>query len=384
MNQFFAHIPYSKERQMGLKAHGVKSTFIVQKKASLYDWEELQKWIDLNQGEWILSVSSFESGFCFLGLDAHQEDNLNAPALVWVVPEKIEILSAPETITPIQSNSSWHFSEGETQNEYIQNLDKIKNHLLRGDFYETNYCTLLQSKEYCNEPYEHWKIRYQAHPSPHAAYFQWNDIHLLCLSPERFIKKQKSTLISQPIKGTIQRKKNKEEDQKVIEWLTHSQKDKSENTMIVDLVRNDMSKIAQKNSVVVPELCAIYTFPTLHHMISTIQCEIKSNTHVIEIFKALFPMGSMTGVPKKISVQKMNEMEKKPRGWYSGTCGWMSPDGNFDFNVIIRSIVYNKSTGESKIGIGSAITLASDFKSEWAECKLKARSLTSPQLANEN
>jgi para-aminobenzoate synthetase component 1 len=191
-------------------------------------------------------------------------------------------------------------------------------------------------------------------------------------------------LISQPIKGTIQRKKNKEEDQKVIEWLTHSQKDKSENTMIVDLVRNDMSKIAQKNSVVVPELCAIYTFPTLHHMISTVQCEIKSNTHVIEIFKALFPMGSMTGVPKKISVQKMNEMEKKPRGWYSGTCGWMSPDGNFDFNVIIRSIVYNQSTGESKIGIGSAITLASDFKSEWAECKLKARSLTSPQLANEN
>jgi para-aminobenzoate synthetase component 1 len=226
--------------------------------------------------------------------------------------------------------SSWDMS---LINTHIKNENRI-------DIYETNYCMQLQSKAQCEEPYQHWLYLYQKNPAPHAAYFKWNQFHLMCLSPERFIKKIGSRLISQPIKGTTARQDDSTKNQEAIASLLNNPKERSENTMIVDLVRNDMSKIAQSKSVEVTELCGIHSFSTLHHMISTIECSTYPNTSLVQIFQALFPMGSMTGVPKKSAVSITHQLEQNSRGWYSGTCGWIDPEGNFDFNVIIRSIIF--------------------------------------------
>ncbi len=184
-------------------------------------------------------------------------------------------------------------------------------------------------------------------------------------------------MISQPIKGTAARQDNSTKNKEAIASLLNNPKERSENTMIVDLVRNDMSKIAQSKSVEVTELCGIHSFSTLHHMISTIECNAQPNTSLVRIFQALFPMGSMTGVPKKSAVSITHLLEQNARGWYSGTCGWIDPEGNFDFNVIIRSIIFDEQERIAKIGIGSAITLQSNFLSEWDECWLKAQSLLS-------
>jgi para-aminobenzoate synthetase component 1 len=201
---------------------------------------------------------------------------------------------------------------------------------------------------------------------------------LLCLSPERFFQIRGNQLISQPIKGTIKRGASESEDLALKEALLQSPKERNENVMIVDLVRNDLSQMATKGSVKVDELYGIYTFPKLHHMISTVSCILPENHNAASTFQSIFPMGSMTGVPKRKAVDLMHQYEKSARGWYSGSVGFIEPNGNADFNVIIRSIHYNQKINLAKIGIGSAITLQSDPQSEWKECWLKAQSLIQP------
>jgi para-aminobenzoate synthetase component 1 len=377
MNSFFAHLPPSKERKIGLIAKGVKDYFCIEKMANSQDWQSLQFWIDQNKGKYIIAISSYESSFAELKIENQKKDLLETPALIWVVPEEVELLSEAHSLPANNTCLEALFEATESKKEYLDRLHTIQQHLLRGDIYETNYCMQLQSKAQCEEPYQHWLYLYQKNPAPHAAYFKWNQFHLMCLSPERFIKKNGSRLISQPIKGTTARQDDSTKNQEAIASLLSNPKERSENTMIVDLVRNDMSKIAQSKSVEVTELCGIHSFSTLHHMISTIECGTRPNTSLVQIFQALFPMGSMTGVPKKSAVSITHQLEQNSRGWYSGTCGWIDPEGNFDFNVIIRSIIYDEQERIAKIGIGSAITLQSNFLSEWDECWLKAQSLLS-------
>ncbi len=376
MNTFLAHFPATHERPWNIIAKGEKSAFIMEDTARKEDWEKLQAWIHQHKGQWIFALSSFESGFPFLKITAHKKDVIACPSLVWIVPEEIDI-SKELTFIENQSNAhQWRFEATETKEEYLQNLHAIQQELLRGNFYETNYCMQLIAKGVEENVYSIWKSLFEKNPAPHSVYWQWNQLHLLCLSPERFIQKRDTDLLSQPIKGTAARAEKHSDDLENKNRLYSSRKERSENTMIVDLVRNDMSKIAQKGSVKVPALCAIESFKSLHHMISTVACQTDENISTTAIFEALFPMGSMTGVPKRISVQKMHSLEKNARGWYSGTCGWIDPKGHFDFNVIIRSIIYDDQQKISKIGIGSAITLQSNFNAEWDECWLKSQSLT--------
>src|SRR5262249_41024055 len=210
-------------------------------------------------------------------------------------------------------------------------------------------------------------------PNPFSALYRINDKWLICASPERFLKKQGNKILSQPIKGTSERiLGNEERDELSREKLFKSPKERSENVMVVELVRNDLAKICKEGTVDVDELYGIYSFPQVHQMISTVVGELKENISFTDIIRATFPMGSMTGAPKKRVLELIERYEKTRRGIFSGALGYNSPGGDFDFNVVIRSILYNSSDRYLSFPTGSGITFYSDPEKEWEECLLKA------------
>ena len=211
--------------------------------------------------------------------------------------------------------------------------------------------------------------------APFSAYLSFDQKHVLCGSPERFIKKEGDTIISQPIKGTIKRGKNQEEDDKLVQQLKMDPKERSENIMITDLVRNDLSKTAAPGSVQVEELCEVYTFKTVHQLISTVTSKIKTGVHPVDVIKNAFPMGSMTGAPKVRAMEIIEEEEDFKRGIYSGSIGYFDPQGDFDFNVVIRSLIYNEKNHYLSARVGGAITALSDPEREYDECLLKMESM---------
>ena len=215
----------------------------------------------------------------------------------------------------------------------------------------------------------------QHSPAPFSSFFRLNEHFILCASPERFLQKKGNKILSQPIKGTIKRGETIEEDQLLKQTLRNNLKEQSENVMIVDLVRNDLSHIAKDGSVKVDELFGIYTFPQVHQMISSISCEIKESIDAIDVIKACFPMGSMTGAPKVKAMELIDLYESSKRGVYSGSIGYFSPNGDFDFNVVIRSILYNDNKQKLSFSVGSAITHHSVPEEEYQETLIKAKAI---------
>ncbi len=288
-----------------------------------------------------------------------------------------DFLSNYKKIEPSALDEKLVFEMLETKESYIEKIERILGDIQRGDYYETNFCMPLQAKGSLNEAFAHFSKMNNATEAPHTVYFNGDNLQLLCTSPERFIQKKGNKIISQPIKGTIKRGANSTEDEENKTWLRASKKEQAENIMIVDLVRNDLSRLAEKASVQVTELCELHTFKTLHHLVSTVEAQLPSDITFTEILAATFPMGSMTGAPKISAVQHMEKIEMLDRGLYSGTFGVIEPNGNFDFNVIIRSAVYNKEKKQTTIKVGSAITHASNAEAEYDECLLKAASTLS-------
>ena len=288
-----------------------------------------------------------------------------------------DFLSNYKKIEPSALDEKLVFEMLETKESYIEKTERILGDIQRGDYYETNFCMPLQAKGSLNEAFAHFSKMNNATEAPHTVYFNGDNLQLLCTSPERFIQKKGNKIISQPIKGTIKRGANSTEDEENKTWLRASKKEQAENIMIVDLVRNDLSRLAEKASVQVTELCELHTFKTLHHLVSTVEAQLPSDITFTEILAATFPMGSMTGAPKISAVQHMEKIEMLDRGLYSGTFGVIEPNGNFDFNVIIRSAVYNKEKKQTTIKVGSAITHASNAEAEYDECLLKAASTLS-------
>jgi para-aminobenzoate synthetase component I len=258
---------------------------------------------------------------------------------------------------------------------YISNVNKIKQHLQRGDIYEMNYCQEFFAENSKLNTLETFKRLNTISKAPFSCYYKVGERYLLSTSPERYIKKVGSKIISQPIKGTRKRGADLVEDERLKIELYEDQKERSENVMIVDLVRNDLSKIAKKNSVKVDELFGVYTFDQVHQMISTITCEVEKQTTLKEIFEATFPMGSMTGAPKISAMNLIEKFEKTKRGLYSGAVGYISPTGDFDFNVVIRSIQYNALKMYLSFMVGGAITMGSVAELEYQECLVKAKAL---------
>jgi para-aminobenzoate synthetase component 1 len=221
-------------------------------------------------------------------------------------------------------------------------------------------------------------------PSPFSAYYRLFDRYLLCASPERYLRKQGNALISQPIKGTSRRDRtNSENDEMSKSELFYSEKERSENVMVVDLVRNDLSKVCEQGSVEVAELFGIYSYPTVHQMISTVKGKLLPEVNFADVLKATFPMGSMTGAPKKKVMELIEEYEQTKRGLYSGTLGYISPSDDFDFNVVIRSILYNERDETISYQVGSAITANSNATKEYEECLLKAQAIVKVFSSNE-
>lgn len=285
------------------------------------------------------------------------------------------MINAIELTTMSNDNTIKHptFKETTTFNAYQANFDSLQKHILQGDIYITNYCIAFEANNHaCNPLATFLRLQTQT-PTPFASFVKYQDQYLICASPERYLKKEGQQLISQPIKGTAARGNSIESDQRNIRALRNSDKEKTENVMIVDMVRNDLSRIC--TDVNVKELFGIYTFETVHQMISTIVGTMKNNLDFDAIVAATYPMGSMTGAPKINAVNLSTQFENFNRELYSGCVGYISPEGDFDFNVVIRSILHNAKTNTSAIRVGSAITYNTNAQQEWDECILKAKSL---------
>jgi para-aminobenzoate synthetase component 1 len=259
--------------------------------------------------------------------------------------------------------------------QYLQAIHQLQQHIHEGDIYEVNYCQEFYAAQSLHDPWAVWQRLNTFTEAPFSSYVQLGEHYLLSASPERYLKREGDRIISQPIKGTIKRGKTEQEEEELKQSLLHSEKERSENVMIVDLVRNDLSKSAKRGSVKVDELFGVYTFKTVHHLISTVSGELKEGTTFTQLLRDTFPMGSMTGAPKFKAMQLIDQYEYARRGLYSGSVGYITPNGDFDFNVVIRSIVYNANKPYISCSVGSAITALSDPEKEFEECLLKAEAI---------
>ena len=258
---------------------------------------------------------------------------------------------------------------------YLQNVLSIKEQIKAGDFYEMNYCCEFYAEASQIDPLIVFDKLNAKSRAPFSSFFKLNDKYLLCSSPERFLKKQGNKVISQPIKGTIKKGNSDAENEELKKQLLDSEKERAENVMIVDLVRNDLAKNAKPGTIRVEELFGMYEFPTVHHMISTVTAELKDGVHPVDVIRDSFPMGSMTGAPKVEVMKNIEAYEDQKRGLYSGSVGYFTPDGDFDLNVVIRSIFYNSKKEYISIQVGSAITHDADPVSEYDELLLKAKGM---------
>lgn len=262
-----------------------------------------------------------------------------------------------------------------SQKDYLKNAEKIKQHILNGNIYELNYCQEFYVENAWIDPYNTYLQLNALSPTPFSCYYTLNEKYLISASPERFLKKTGDKLLSQPIKGTIRRGQTTEEDEELKKELRNNPKEQAENIMIVDLVRNDLARTAKPGSTTVDELFGIYTFRQVHQMISTVSSRLAEEFHLIDAIKEAFPMGSMTGAPKINAMLLIEQFEQTKRGLYSGAVGYINPQGDFDFNVVIRSILYNKKNKYLNFMVGSAITAESIIEKEYEECLVKAEAM---------
>jgi len=353
-----------------------------------------------NVNDYIFGYLSYDLKNDVENLESNNFDGLNFPDLFFFQPKKVfkikgntlevkyllkfknEIEKDFEEINSIQKND---LDTPSTENikiklrilkdEYYNKIESVLNHIHRGDIYEANFCQEFYSENSTINPVKVYNNLNKISKPPFATFLKFSNNYLLSASPERYIKKEGNQVISQPIKGTQKRALTEEEDELLIKELEQNPKERAENIMIVDLVRNDLSRLAKKGTVKVDELCKVYTFEQVHQLISTISCEVNESTHPVDIIENTFPMGSMTGAPKISAMKIIEELEETKRGLYSGAVGYFTPDGNFDFNVIIRSILYNASNKYISYSVGGAITAQSIPEKEYEECLLKAKAM---------
>lgn len=271
---------------------------------------------------------------------------------------------------------SIHCTPRTSREDYLQTIQHLLSHIQDGECYEINFCQEFFAENTTLNPAAVYRQLTRLSPNPFSCYYKEKNAHLLCASPERWLKKAGNELLSQPIKGTLKRDLNNlDADKQLRDQLSNSLKDKSENVMVVDLVRNDLSQVCKAGSVKVSELFGIYSFPQVHQMISTITGELLPGKGMKEIIHSGFPMGSMTGAPKKRVMELIRQYEPIERGIFSGAVGYIKPNQDFDFNVVIRSILYNDANKYLSYLVGSGITIYSDPEQEYQECLLKAKAI---------
>jgi para-aminobenzoate synthetase component 1 len=262
-----------------------------------------------------------------------------------------------------------------SEEAYKEQVGQLKAALQYGNIYEINYCLSFEAVARLSQPVVLFERLNAVTRAPFAAYYKTGDQHLLCASPERYLQKNGKRMVAQPIKGTAARSEDVVLDDQLKKSLYASEKERAENVMIVDLMRNDLSRTAAKGTVKVEELFGIYTFESVHQMISTVSSELKEGYTLEDVLETTFPMGSMTGAPKYSAMQYIDAMENFTRDLYSGSVGYITPEGDGDFNVVIRAFLYNAATHALSVRVGSAITILADAEAEYHECLLKAEKL---------
>ncbi|MFK7834161.1 MAG: anthranilate synthase component I family protein [Winogradskyella sp.] len=379
-------------------------------KTDYYDaFERLKEYQSLTK-DWIFGYLTYDLKNTTERLNSENFDGLEFPDLYFFQPKKMFLIKdnqieikylnmvddeIEDDLKVIENKieynpEGWSLSEVEAsrnvsknikiklrihKDDYFKKVTKMLAHIHRGDIYEANFCQEFYAENTEVNPLETFKKLNEISEPPFATFLKFEENYLMSASPERYIKKSGTSIISQPIKGTAKRSINKLEDLKLAEDLAKDEKERSENIMIVDLVRNDLSQTATKGSVKVKELCKVYSFLQVHQMISTIESQVTPETHSVDILKSTFPMGSMTGAPKISAMKIIEALEETKRGLYSGSVGYFMPNGDFDFNVIIRSILYNKTKKYVSYSVGSAITSKSIPLKEYEECLVKAKAM---------
>ena len=288
--------------------------------------------------------------------------------------EDFEEISAQCPVLSVE-DSPMKIQQRIPKENYLQRVSKILEHIHQGDIYEANFCMEFFAENATIDPIEKFIKLNEISQPPFAVFFKNSNHFLLSATPERYLRKEGELIISQPIKGTAKRFLDVVEDEKSKIQLALDPKERAENIMITDLVRNDLSRTAQKGSVAIQELCEIYSFLQVHQMISTVTSKLDAQYSVVDALKTTFPMGSMTGAPKISAMKIIEELEETKRGLYSGAVGYFAPNGDFDFNVVIRSILYNQEKKYVSFSVGSAITSQSIPEKEYEECLLKAKAM---------
>jgi para-aminobenzoate synthetase component 1 len=378
--------PYSKFDT--LIAAGVKASITANTGTA---FAELEKFRSTHPG-WLTGFFSYDLKNEVEQLSSANPDHLHFPDLYFFEPEylilinkgEVEIIAddpqsildaIDEQVLPDYDPNPINLQSRFSKDDYIVAVDKIKAHITRGDIYVTNFCQEFYADDAAIDPVATFLQLNRVSPTPFGTFYKWQDNYILCASPERFLAKRGDKLISQPIKGTAKRGATKAEDEAIKEQLHSSTKELQENVMIVDLVRNDLTHSAKRGTVKTEELFGIYTFNQVHQMISTVVCELQDGLSAIEAIRNTFPMGSMTGAPKINSMRLMEQYERSKRGVYSGAIGYFSPDNDFDFNVVIRTLLYNSVNQYLSFHTGGAITYYADAEKEYEECLLKAKAI---------
>ncbi len=283
-------------------------------------------------------------------------------------------LSNFDVINPKPQNNAIVL-ESISRETYLDAVRKMQHHIKLGNIYEANYCIEFLGKKAVLNPLETFIKLNDLSKAPMSTFFKYQQKYLLSASPERYLKRVKNKVISEPIKGTAKRGVNQTEDEQLKISLQSNAKEQSENVMIVDLVRNDLSVTALPGSVNVEALFKVYTFEQVHQMISSISSKVGQNTTWVDLINTTFPMGSMTGAPKHAAMTIIESLETFKRGLYSGTVGYVTPEGDFDFNVVIRSLIYDRLAKKVSFAVGSAITINAIAEQEYQECLLKAKAM---------
>lgn len=258
---------------------------------------------------------------------------------------------------------------------YLDNAAILLRHIQRGDIYEVNYCTERRARVKGFDPFAAFAMIMDRSKAPFAAFSRSGLNYAMCASPERFLAFEGRKILGQPMKGTRPRSQDEKEDLHLAETLRTDAKERSENIMALDVMRNDLSRVAARDSVRVEELCAIRSYHAVHQMISTVSAELRKDLDPMDALHAAFPMASMTGAPKIRAMQLIQEVEEDPRGLFSGTLGFFAPDGTGDLNVVIRTLLFDAANDALSLTTGSALTATCDPKMEWEECELKAASI---------
>ncbi len=354
----------------------------------------LQLFLNKHKNKWVFGFLSYDVKNEIEKLASKNTDNLKFPAIHFFVPHIVFISQNNKVKIINQSNGDKLFPKYKTtkmylpnsragiklksrftKQQYVAGVNKIKKHIQRGNVYEVTFSQEFYCANTIINPFETFVKLCSTSPAPMSCFYKTNNNFLISSSPERFLCRHGNTIYSQPVKGTMPRGKTKKQDEALKNKLIASEKERAENAMIVDLVRNDLSRIAKKGSVNVNELFGVYTFSKVHQLISTISCKADKSVNFTDIMKATFPMGSMTGAPKISAMKLIDTFEKSKRGLFSGCVGYIAPNGDFDFNVVIRSILYNAEKKYVSVYAGGAITALSDAEKEYEESLLKAHAL---------